>query len=65
MARVQAWFERRRKKVILRFLHNYAAPKARERANTILSEKFYMEGIKRRAYKGFKLYAEVAGLKNY
>jgi len=50
---------------LLRFLHNYAAPKARERAHTVFSEKFFLEGLKRRCFKGFKLYAEVAGNKHY
>lgn len=63
--RVNAWFERRRKKFILRFLHDYAAPRARERAHTVFSQKFYQQGLIRSAFKAFKLYAEVAGNKHY
>ena len=63
--RVREWFERRRKKFILTYLHNYAAPRARERAHTVFSNKFYMMGLIRRSFKGFKLFAEVAGNKHY
>lgn len=62
---VKGWHERRRKKKIFRYLREYAAPKARERGHIIFSDKFYHEGLRRRCFKGMKLYAEVAGNKHY
>lgn len=62
---IEQWRQKRQQKILFRFLKEQASTAARQQRQLAYCDKFYKSGLYRRGLKGFKLYAQIAGLKSY
>lgn len=62
---IDGWAQRRRQKALLRHLQKEAADNGRLKRLEAYCDDFYRQGLRRRVLKGLKIFAQMAGNKNY
>jgi len=62
---VDEWASRRRKYLLVRMLKKEAEENGRMKKLEAYCEEFYEQGLRRRVMKGLKIFAQMAGNKNY
>lgn len=64
-ALIDQWAQKRRKKILLRYLKKEAEENGRLKRLEAYCDEFYRQGHRRRVLKGLKIFAQMAGNKNY
>ena len=62
---IDIWAQKRKKKKLLRMLKKEADDNGKERRFEKYMDEFYRQGLRRRVFRGLKIFAQMAGNKNY
>lgn len=62
---IDLWAQKRRKKTLVRYLKKEAEENQRLKRMETFCDKFYEQGLLRKVMKGLKIFAQMAGNKNY
>lgn len=62
---IDQWAQKRRKKKLLRCLKQEADDNGKLKRFEAYCDQFYKQGLRRRVFRGLKVFAQMAGIKNY